>query len=198
MRVYKLKLIGDSNTYWLTEKNAEEIIRKWESGGNLVITVPKYGLRVRSSKISEIHRSDETEPYPKEFKEQLLAESGVTVTQLNSGSEDIKNLPTDLVILDENLNIVQAKDGIGAEARLKKKWSEDSDSVPCFYYATAHFRTGNSENEYLLVKSQIKKLVKAKFDSEYPSSPIILGEWKYGVPNNALNGKTGEEQVQYT
>lgn len=195
MIVYKVKLIGDQNVYWLTEKNADNIIKKWESGAKDVVTIPKYGVRVRASKITEVRRVEESEPYPKEFKEQLIAESGCALPRLDSGIESIKGLPTRLVVLDSDMKLV------GSDIALKKKWLEEAESVPYFYYATAHFRKGDDENEYLLSKGQVKKLVKVKFDSDYkslfPSATIILGEWKYGIPNNVLNSKTGEEQVCY-
>ena len=204
MLVYKLKLVGDSMVYWLTKENATPIINRWERQERGVVIIPKYGIGISLNRISEIRKVEESEPYPTEFKEQLVSRNGGSLPQLPSEIESIKGLPTNLVLLDENLKLIRHRTDqelSGTEVSLKKKWLNNPKSVPYFYYATAHFREGENGNEYLLGKGQIKKLVKVKFDPEYPSlfpsATLVLGEWKYGVPNNALNERTGAEQVCY-
>lgn len=182
MLVYKMKLSGDQMTYWLTEGVALPIMRRWENGERGVFKVNAYGIMTDLSKIREIRAVEEKEPYPEEFKKQLVNEGTMSLPAPDARLSSISKLPTENILLDKDFKIIPVSIN-----ELKKLWKADHKKVPHFYEATCHYKIGENGKEYYIDEMFIPNLLKMRFDEDEPDyPPMVCDNKRYGVRNLAF------------
>ena len=173
MLVYKLQLTGDKKVYWLTEKRAKPIIHKWDSGHSGTLALPEYGLLTTLSRIREIRKMEESEPYPPEFKRMLAEEGALALpAPLTAEMERIMKLPVSHLVLGEDLQPLAQ-----SEVALRRAWREQKpNALKTYYLATAHYDIHDGQECYYLKPEQIKRLLKMTFhdgeDKIYPASVV--------------------------
>ena len=179
MKVIKMKLKGDSMTYWLTETVAQPIMEKWEHSGRGAAKIEAYELAFDVSQIKEMRGFEENEPYPDEFKTQLLMEGSYALPEtLDEQTQFIRNLPTETIFLDENLKIIP----VSLQAQIKKAWLADHSRFATYYQASCHYKEGEKGKEFYLDRNLIKELLGLRFDPEYPEyEPRVFSRLVYGV-----------------
>ena len=150
MKVYKLKIKGDQKVYWLTEKSAFPIMKKWQSGEMGVFTLPTYGIMCHLNKIRDIRAVEEQEPYPNEFKEQLRREGSMNLPDPNDRISQIKKLPYKRVILDKNWQPTALKERDMDKAFLANPANNTYILADCYY-------TGDEENPLFYTKREMVK-----------------------------------------
>ena len=173
MLVYKLQLTGDKKVYWLTEKVASPIMRRWEAGQRGTFTLKHYGLMAELSRIRGIRQVEESEPYPPEFKKMMAEEGALALPAPPTAEmERIMKLPVSHLVLGEDLQPLAQ-----SEVALRRAWREQKpNALKTYYLATAHYDIHDGKECYYLKPEQIKRLLKMTFhdgeDKIYPASVV--------------------------
>ena len=189
MKVYKLKMIGDTKDYWLTPSVALPIMKRWENAERGTFTLATYGVMADLSRIKEIRAFEEHEPYPDEFKKMLVDEGTMALPDVDSTLEHIKTLPTTSVVLDTNFEIVDL-----TERQVHQAWLRGDKRYEEYYNATVHYTEGaNGKELYIKPTNYIKELVRMRFDPKNPEYKASVTKLeKYGVVPYGFFGGANE------
>lgn len=179
MKVYEMTLARHSDKYYLTEKVALPIMRKFENREIGTIMIPEYGIMFDASLIREIKAKEIKPPYPKQLKQMLQKEGKLSLPpKLDSEAERIRKLPTKGVFLEmDRKTVIDMNEG-----QLNRAWRSGNDKYKSYYFAEVHqYKSKYGDTALYLNPEYIPLLIRFEFDDENPEySARVMEKWVYG------------------
>lgn len=173
MKAYRVKLIGTTDHYLVTESQKQAIDRLIEGKGTVVHI---GGDTIRTNAIKAITQANvDLESCPEYFIEAVKKEEG---GKPSASGPAYRNLPVEWIILSEDGKILSTNISRMAQRRIAKAIG----ATGYFYLAKCHYRLGDGGKEYITNLTMIMEALQIKPDAEEPEYSVINQRYLYGVP----------------
>lgn len=178
MIVFKVKLIKDDQTYYITKKQKETYDSLIESGKGGIIKIGDDQIRLSSiASVQKASINDEDAP---EYLIDKLKENG-ELEDLPKAQKILRNLPTDWIKIDKKMNIIN-------DYRRIPQGYEGGDRY--WYLAKVHYRYGEQGREYLLKNfCDLAEVLRMREDPDEAGFECISKRWVYGTERDLITGK---------
>lgn len=173
MKAYRVKLIGTTDHYLVTERQKQDLDKLIDGNGNMVHIA---GDTIRTNAIKAITQTNvDLESCPDYFIEAVKKEEG---GKPSASGPAYRNLPAEWIILSEDGKILSTNISRMAQRRIAKAIGATGH----FYLAKCHYRLGNEGKEYITNLTMIAEALQVKPDAEEPEYSAITQRFLYGVP----------------
>lgn len=173
MKAYRVKLMGTTDYYIVTERQKQALDKSIEGKGTVVHI---GGDTIRTSAIKAISQVNvDLDSCPDYFIEAAKKEGA---GQRPTDSAEYRKLPTKWVILDMDGKILADDTSMIATKRVSNAILGTGKN---FRQANCHYRIGNTgEREYITNLTMIPEAIDMKPTAEAPDYCSVVNRWVYG------------------